>query len=87
MPNSDCPVLNLELQIGDRFLIYADGLTEPENVEGESFGDHKLEQVVRKNASEPPAALSQELLTEIGRWQLSSSPQQDDITLIIVDMG
>jgi phosphoserine phosphatase RsbU/P len=87
MPDSNYPVCNLALNSGDRFMLYTDGVTEPENAEGESFGEHKLEQVVRKNASEPPSVLSQELFSEIGRWQPSSLPQQDDMTLIIVDMG
>lgn len=37
----DCeyPVCNLTVESGDRFLIYTDGLVEPENARGESFGD------------------------------------------------
>jgi phosphoserine phosphatase RsbU/P len=50
---------------GDRFLLYTDGVTEPQNVSGDFFGDRKLEQVVRDNQSRPPSELSEQLLSEI----------------------
>jgi sigma-B regulation protein RsbU (phosphoserine phosphatase) len=82
---SDYPVCEMPLNSGDRFLLCTDGVTEPENVLGDSFGDRKLEQVLRANQSRPPAELSDQLLSEISRWQPASTTQQDDITLIIVD--
>ena len=29
----------MPIQPGDRFLLYTDGVTEPENAHGDSFGD------------------------------------------------
>jgi serine phosphatase RsbU (regulator of sigma subunit) len=65
--------------------MYTDGLVEPENASGDSFGDRKLEQVVRNNQSRPPSELVDQLLTEIQLWQPASTAQQDDITLIVID--
>ena len=76
----------LPLNPGDRFLLYTDGVIEPQNASGESFGDCKIEQIIRNNQSRPPADLSDQLLTEIRQWQPASMTQQDDITLIIVDV-
>ena len=84
--DADYPVCEMPLNSGDRFLLYTDGVTEPENALGDSFGDSKLEQVVRNNQSCPPAELSDQLLYEIRRWQPASTAQQDDITLIVVDV-
>ena len=84
--NPDYPVCKMSLNSGDRFLLYTDGVTEPENALGDPFGDSKLEQVVRNNQSRPPAELSDQLLSEIRRWQPAATPQQDDITLIVVDV-
>ena len=39
------------MEARDRFLMYTDGLVEPENARGEPFGDQQLEQVVRNNRS------------------------------------
>jgi serine phosphatase RsbU (regulator of sigma subunit) len=70
----------------DRFLLYTDGLTEAEGRHGDSFGDIKLEQVIRENQFRPPSELSDELFFEMRRFQPASVTQQDDITLIIIDV-
>jgi phosphoserine phosphatase RsbU/P len=86
-PDSDYPVRDLSINPGDRFLLYTDGVTEPENAKGDSFGDRKLEEVVRSNQSRSPSELSDQLLSEIRRWQPASATQQDDITLIVIDVA
>jgi sigma-B regulation protein RsbU (phosphoserine phosphatase) len=85
-PEADYPVCDLSIHTGDRFLLYTDGVTEPQNASGDSFGDRKLEQVVRDNQSRPPSELSEQLLSEIRVWQSASVAQQDDITLIVIDV-
>ena len=85
-PDSQYPVCEIPLNFGHRFLLYTDGVIEPENAAGDSFGDGKLEQVVRNSHSRPPAELSEQLLSAIRHWQPASVTQQDDITLIIIDV-
>jgi hypothetical protein len=84
IPDPDYPVCDLPIRTGDRFLLYTDGAIEPENASGDSFGDWKLEQVVRTNQSRPPSELSDKLLSEIRLWQPASLAQHDDITLIVI---
>jgi len=84
--DSEYPVCSLAVESRDRFLIYTDGLIEPENARGESFGDRQLEQVVRNNRSQPASGLLQQLLFELRKWQPAALGQQDDITLIVVDV-
>jgi phosphoserine phosphatase RsbU/P len=86
IPDPDFPVCNLPIHSGDRFLLYTDGMIEPENASGDSFGHRKLEQVIRNNQSRPPSELSDQLLSEIRLWQPASLAQQDDITLIVIDV-
>jgi phosphoserine phosphatase RsbU/P len=71
---------------GDRFLLYTDGVIEPENALGDSFGEFKFEQVVRNNQSRAPSELLDQLLSEIRQWQPASMAQHDDITLIVIDV-
>lgn len=82
----DYPVCAMHIKPGDRFLLYTDGVIEPENARGDSFGDCKLEQVVRGNHSRPASEFLNLLLSEIRQWQPASVDQQDDITLIVVDI-
>ena len=86
MPDADYPVCDLTFASGDRFLLYTDGVSEPENAAGDSFGDLRLEQVVRGNQSCNASELSEHLLAEVRKWQPASSTQQDDITLIVIDV-
>ena len=82
----DYPVFELSIQSGDRFLLYTDGLIEPENARGDAFGERQLEKVLRRNQSRPPSELSDQLLSEISLWQPGVLGQQDDITLIVIDV-
>ncbi len=82
----DYPVRSLSLAPGDRFFLYTDGVVEGENGRGEFFGDSRFEDVVRRNDGGSPSDCSDALLAEIGRWRPPSVPQQDDITLVVVDV-
>ncbi len=86
MPEPDYPVCALELDPGDRFLLCTDGVLEPENAAGEPFGDLALELTMRKNQAHTPAELLDDLLEDIRRWQPAPAAQQDDITLVAVDV-
>ena len=86
LPDPEYPVRELAIRTGERLLLYTDGLIEPQNASGESFGDRKLEEVIRKNQSRPPAELLEQMLSEIRAWQPPSLPQQDDITLVVIDV-
>ena len=80
------PVREIPIGHRDRFLLYTDGLVEPENAIGESFGERRLEQVLRSHHERSPSELLDELLDEIRRWLPPSLPQQDDITLLAIDV-
>lgn len=86
MQDCDYPVSSIPVEAGDRFLLYTDGITDAENSQGESFGDYKFEEVIRDNRLCLASELSDKLLSELRRWQPASRSQQDDITLIVVDV-
>ena len=79
------PVCAMPVAAGDRFLLYTDGVIEPENAQGDAFGDSRLEQIIRNGQRSSPSELSDQLLSAVGRWQPASLTQQDDITLIVID--
>ena len=86
MPDPDYPVCELAVTKGDRILLYTDGLIEPENSRGESFGERRLEEMIRKYQSASASDLVDQLLSEIRLWQPAANEQQDDITLVVVDV-
>jgi phosphoserine phosphatase RsbU/P len=85
-PDSEYPVCSVLFEPSDRFLLYTDGVTETENAAGEEFGYQQLERVVRNNRLQPPSELSRQVLSELQRWRPATVNQQDDITLIVVDV-
>ena len=82
---TEYPVRELTCSPGDRFLLYTDGISEPENEAGEAFGDSKLEEIVRDNPSVSADELSRQILTQLSSWPPASTPQQDDLTLIVIE--
>lgn len=85
-PQPDYPVRDIPICPGDRFLLYTDGVIEAENAKGESFGDSRLEQVLLDARRCPPSELPDRLFAEIRAWQPALLAQQDDITLIVIDV-
>jgi len=85
-PDCEYPVCSVPLEPSDRFLLYTDGVTETENAPGEAFGDRQLERVVRNNRLQPASELSRQVLSELQKWRPTAVNQQDDITLIVVDV-
>jgi sigma-B regulation protein RsbU (phosphoserine phosphatase) len=83
---SDFPMCELSISAGDRFLLYTDGLSEPENSSGEPFGDHCIERIFRDNPSRPAAELSLLLLDAVRSWPPAGTAQQDDITFLLIDV-
>ena len=85
-PDSEYPVCSVPLEPSDRFLLYTDGVIETESAAGEEFGYQQLERVVRDNRLQPASELSRQVLSELQRWRPAAVNQQDDITLIVVDV-
>jgi len=76
-----CP---LHLREGDILVVYSDGLTDAENRQHEMFGEERLLQFIRQEASSGSAALEQKLLKAIEEFT-QGTPQIDDITFVVVE--
>ena len=86
LPDATYPVHDLSLGVGDHLLLYTDGLIEPENADGEPFGDKRLEEVARECHASEAGDMSARLLEALHAWQPKPGSQQDDITLVVVDV-
>ena len=74
-----------KLNAGSRFLLYTDGLIEASDSADEFFGEDRVRDVLRK-ASTLTAEQSATLCVDrVTAW--SGSPQQDDLTVIVVDIA
>ena len=80
------PTREIPFARGDRFVLYTDGFSEPENNAGEAFADTRVAQILQGSASRSAKELSSLLLNEVGAWSPHGTPQQDDITLLVLDV-
>jgi sigma-B regulation protein RsbU (phosphoserine phosphatase) len=84
--NAEYPEYLLKIGSGDRLLVYTDGLVEAENGLGEAFGDRQMKDLVRDYAAASGSNLIQVLLKALKTWPPPGQSQQDDITLVVVDL-
>ncbi len=72
----------VQLQPGDLLVAFTDGITEPENIYGEEFGEERLLQVVRRAQSVSAQTLTEEIYRSVSDW--TGSPElQDDMTMLV----
>lgn len=71
----------VQLDAGDRLLLFTDGLTEANSAEGEEFGEDRLIETAVQNRGLSAKALEEKLLASAAAF---SSSFTDDVTLVVV---
>jgi sigma-B regulation protein RsbU (phosphoserine phosphatase) len=79
-PNATYTNISVPFHIGDRLLLYTDGITEAHGPSGEDLGREGLEQFLVCSNEEPAAILDR--LFE----QITTNTQQDDLTAVLVHL-
>src|SRR6267143_3104877 len=72
----------VELQSGDRMVLYTDGVTEASNSEDEEFGEDRVLQVLQQDPTRTAVEIQKNILQAAA--QFSRGPWQDDATLLVV---
>jgi len=75
----------IQLEPGDLFIAYTDGLTEPEK-NGEDFGEQRLMEFVRARRTRPLTMLATETLQVVKAW-IGDQEQPDDMTVVLARQG
>lgn len=71
---------------GSVLVVFSDGLTEPENVYGEEFGNERLKEEAIRLRHLPANSIAQALLSAAEQW--AGTPEQaDDMTVLVARMG
>jgi phosphoserine phosphatase RsbU/P len=77
-------VVQMQLESGDKLVIYSDGLTEAENAAGEFFDTERLRDCLRDNASMGAAELHKVLLSTLDAF-VEGGVIRDDITALVLE--
>jgi PAS domain S-box-containing protein len=78
------PVLEVQLEAGDRIVLYTDGLTDVFNSEGKMLGVGGVRRFVRETATLPLHEMRNAILERVAEWR--EGPPADDISLILVEV-
>jgi len=71
------------LQNGAELVVYSDGVSEANNLNGDEFGLERLEEVIRKNFRASASGLRDKVESALSAFT-QTAPANDDITLVIV---
>ena len=78
-------VNSMQLNTGDRLVLFTDGIPEQRNIHGEMYGEERLQSLIIEHKNKD----SQELMNAVVdsfKTFMGTAPQDDDITLLIIDM-
>jgi serine phosphatase RsbU (regulator of sigma subunit) len=73
----------LKMEAGDRVVLYTDGIVEAMNCNGELFGFDRLIEVVKESKTSSAHSLLEEIKGQVDEFA-GSTPQHDDITIIVI---
>jgi sigma-B regulation protein RsbU (phosphoserine phosphatase) len=77
-------VVQLQLERGDKLVIYSDGFTEAENADGAFFDTERLRTCLRENAKLGASELHKVLLKTLDAF-VEGGVVRDDITALVLE--
>jgi phosphoserine phosphatase RsbU/P len=82
--SADFEVRQATLASGDKIVIYTDGVTEAQNLDGEFFGRQRLRQAVAEHRADCCNMLHDAVQSQVAAFT-EGAPQADDITLVVIE--
>ena len=85
IPVADFEERRVELSVGDKLLLYTDGITEAQNPQGDFFGLDRLCASFAAHRDLTPEALVNQLLSDVREF-CGAAPLSDDIAMVIMQV-
>jgi phosphoserine phosphatase RsbU/P len=84
IPSAQYNVQQTRLDAGDKIVIYSDGLTDAQNLDGQFFGSRRVRKLVEANAAMNCRQLH-DVLVETAKQYTEGAFASDDITLLVIE--
>jgi sigma-B regulation protein RsbU (phosphoserine phosphatase) len=78
------PASEIELDGGDRIVLYTDGITDVFDSEGRILGVEGVQAIVRETALLPFHEMRKGILDRVAAWR--AGPITDDMSLVLVEV-
>lgn len=75
----------INFNVGDRIILYTDGISEARNSEKEMFGDERLSNIIKEHSKTPAKELIEMIEYEIKTFT-GRNDFDDDVTLVVIDI-
>ncbi len=76
--------LDVDLDAGDRVVLYTDGITDVFNSRGEMLGVEGVQKIVRETSRLPFNEMKKSILDSVAEWR--EGPPTDDVSLVLVEV-
>jgi PAS domain S-box-containing protein len=76
--------LDVDLDAGDRIVLYTDGITDVFNSRGEMLGVEGVQKIVRETSLLPFNEMKKGILDSVAEWR--EGPPTDDVSLVLVEV-
>ncbi len=73
----------VQIEEGDMFLFFTDGISEANNLAGEEFGEDRLAEIIEKYSDSSPKKIIKKIYNEVTGFQ-GDAARHDDITAVAV---
>jgi len=77
-------MLDVDLESGDRVVLYTDGITDIFDARGEMLGVSGVQKFVQETSLLPFAEMMQGILDRVAAWR--EGPPTDDVSLVLVEV-
>ena len=81
-PNQTFVLATTRLELGDRLVLYTDGVTEATDIHDEEFGDERLVRLLQENSSSSANEIQARILKNVGEF--CGGRWHDDATLLVL---